>query len=210
MLKGLYVIADTQCTHAPDFLDSVETVLSAGARIIQYRDKVNDRETRTATGHELRSLTDKYRSLLIINDDIELSRTVQADGVHLGKSDCGIPEARAYLGKRKIIGASCNNEYACATRAVSEGATYIAFGSFNPSPTKPSAPLADIGLITRAKRETSVPVCAIGGITHDNVMPLLHAGVDMVAVISGIFGTPSPAQSVQNFLARLQPFCTDT
>ena len=210
MLKGLYAIADTQCIHAPVFLDRIETVLSAGVRIIQYRDKVNNRETRTDLGHELRSLTNKYRSLLIINDDVELSRTVQADGVHLGKNDCGIHEARAHLDGEAIIGASCNNEYASAIQAAADGATYIAFGSFFPSPTKPTAPLADISLITRAKREASVPVCAIGGITHDNVTPLLRAGADMIAVVSGIFGTPSPAQSVQNFLARLQPFCTDT
>ena len=206
MLKGLYVIADTQSIRARDFLDTVESVLSAGTRIIQYRDKVNDLETRTVIGHKLRSLTRKHKSLLIINDDIELTRDIDADGVHLGKEDHGISETGTFLGAEKIIGASCYNEYGNAVQAVADGAAYIAFGSFFTSPTKPSAPLADTGLITRAKQELNIPVCAIGGITQDNVTPLLHAGADMIAVISGIFSSSSPVRSVQEYLTRLQPF----
>ena len=206
MLKGLYVIADTQSIRARDFLDTVESVLSAGTRIIQYRDKVNDLETRTLIGHKLRSLTRKHKSLLIINDDIELTRDIDADGVHLGKEDHGISETGTFLGAEKIIGASCYNEYGNAVQAVADGAAYIAFGSFFTSPTKPSAPLADTGLITRAKQELNIPVCAIGGITQDNVTPLLHAGADMIAVISGIFSSSSPVRSVQEYLTRLQPF----
>ena len=206
MLKGLYVIADTQSIRARDFLDTVESVLSVGTRIIQYRDKVNDLETRTVIGHKLRSLTRKHKSLLIINDDIELTRDIDADGVHLGKEDHGISETGTFLGAEKIIGASCYNEYGNAVQAVADGAAYIAFGSFFTSPTKPSAPLADTGLITRAKQELNIPVCAIGGITQDNVTPLLHAGADMIAVISGIFSSSSPVRSVQEYLTRLQPF----
>ena len=145
MLKGLYVIADTQSIRARDFLDTVESVLSVGTRIIQYRDKVNDLETRTVIGHKLRSLTRKHKSLLIINDDIELTRDIDADGVHLGKEDHGISETGTFLGAEKIIGASCYNEYGNAVQAVADGAAYIAFGSFFTSPTKPSAPLADTG-----------------------------------------------------------------
>ncbi|MCY4642930.1 MAG: thiamine phosphate synthase [Gammaproteobacteria bacterium] len=206
MLKGLYVIADTQSIRARDFLDTVESVLSVGTRIIQYRDKVNDQETRTVIGHKLRSLTRKHKSLLIINDDIELTRDIDADGVHLGKEDHGISETGTFLGAEKIIGASCYNEYGNAVQAVADGAAYIAFGSFFTSPTKPSAPLADTGLITRAKQELNIPVCAIGGITQDNVTPLLHAGADMIAVISGIFNSSSPVRSVQEYMTRLQPF----
>ncbi len=206
MLKGLYVIADTQSIRARDFLDTVESVLSVGTRIIQYRDKVNDLETRTVIGHKLRSLTRKHKSLLIVNDDIELTRDIDADGVHLGNEDHGISETGTFLGAEKIIGASCYNEYGNAVQAVADGAAYIAFGSFFTSPTKPSAPLADTGLITRAKQELNIPVCAIGGITQDNVTPLLHAGADMIAVISGIFNSSSPVRSVQEYMTRLQPF----
>ena len=206
-LQGLYAIADAQHIHAHDFFNNVQDVLFAGVRIVQYRDKVNDPDTRTCIAHQLRRLTKRHRSLLIINDDVELTRTVDADGVHLGKMDPRVSEARTYLGADKIIGASCYNCYSNAVKAVANGVTYIAFGSFFVSPTKPSAPRADVGLITRAKQEMEVSVCAIGGITQDNVMPLLLAGTDMIAVISGIFTAPSPARSVQEYLALLQPFC---
>ncbi len=206
-LQGLYAIADVEHIRAPDFLDQVQAVLLAGVPLIQYRDKINDRDARARIAEQLRRLTQKHRSLLIINDDVELARAVDADGVHLGKEDCGIGEARARLGADKVIGASCNNDYGNAVEAVANGASYIAFGSFFASPTKPSAPRADLDLITRAKQELDVPVCAIGGITPENVMPLLDAGADMIAVISSLFATPSPARSVQEYQALLQPFC---
>lgn len=205
-LQGLYAIADVQHIRTPDFLERVQAVLVAGTPLLQYRDKVNDREVRTRIAQKLRQLTQRHQNLLIINDDVELAREVDADGVHLGKEDCGIGEARACLGADKIIGASCYNRYDNAVEAVANGASYIAFGSFFASPTKPSAPRADLDLIVRAKQELDVPVCAIGGITQENVMSLLQAGADMVAVISSLFDAPSPAQSVQDYLALLQPF----
>lgn len=205
-LHGLYAIADAQHIGAADFLARVQAVLVAGTPLIQYRDKVNDQAVRTRNAQQLRQLTQKHRSLLIINDDVELAREVDADGVHLGKEDSQVNEARAHLGPDKIIGASCYNRYDNAVEAVANGASYIAFGSFFASPTKPSAPRADLELIVRAKQELDVPVCAIGGITQENVMSLLQAGADMVAVISSLFDAPSPAQSVQDYLALLQPF----
>ncbi|MYB89691.1 MAG: thiamine phosphate synthase [Proteobacteria bacterium] len=207
MLQGLYAIADVQHIRAHDFFDRVQTVLLEGVPLIQYRDKVNDHDVRTRIAQRLRQLTRKHQSLLIINDDVELARAVDADGVHLGKEDCGIDEARARLGADRIVGASCYDDYGNAAEAVENGASYIAFGSFFASPTKPSAPRADLDLIIRAKQEMDVPVCAIGGITQANVLPLLDAGADMIAVISSLFAAPSPARSVQEYQALLQPFC---
>ena len=207
MLQGLYAIADVQHIRAADFLERVQAVLVAGTPLVQYRDKVNEREVRERIAQQLWQLTQRHRSLLIINDDVELARAVDADGVHLGKEDCGIAEARACLGPDKIIGASCYNRYDNVVEAVANGANYVAFGSFFASPTKPAAPRADLDLIVRAKQEMGVPVCAIGGITQENVMPLLQSGVDMIAVISSLFDSPSPARSAQEYLALLQPFC---
>ena len=206
MLQGLYAIADVQHTGAHDFLDSVESVLLAGVRIIQYRDKINDPAERARIARQLRLATSRHASLLLINDDVELARVVDADGVHLGKNDLEVSKARTLLGADKMIGISCYNHYENAVQAVAKGATYIAFGSFFASPSKPSAPRAELELITRAKRDLEVPVCAIGGITPDNMVPLLHAGADMIAVISGIFSAPSPGQSAQHYLALMQPF----
>ena len=84
-LQGLYAIADVQDIQTPDFLERVQAVLVAGVPLIQYRDKVNDRDVRTRTAKRLRKMTHKHRSLLIINDDVELARAVDADGVHPGQ-----------------------------------------------------------------------------------------------------------------------------
>lgn len=205
-LRGLYAIADTCSINTDNFINNVAEVLSAGVTIIQFRDKTNNHDTHYKIASELKILTAKHHALLIINDDILLAKSIDADGVHLGKDDCSITEARKFLGPNKIIGASCYNCYANAPKAVKAGANYIAFGSFFTSPTKPSAPRAPIELITRAKKELRVPVCAIGGITKENVIPLLNAGVDMIAVISAIFTSPSITQSVQEYLALLQQF----
>lgn len=205
-LRGLYAIADTCSINTDNFINNVTEVLSAGVTIIQFRDKTNNHDTNYKIASELKILTAKHHALLIINDDILLAKSIDADGVHLGKGDCSITEARKFLGPNKIIGASCYNCYANAPKAVEAGANYIAFGSFFTSPTKPSAPRAPIELITRAKKELRVPVCAIGGITKENVIPLLNAGVDMIAVISAIFTSPSITQTVQEYLALLQQF----
>ena len=205
-LRGLYAIADTHCIDSDHLINKITEVLSAGVKIIQYRDKINDQDVRYKIASELKSLTTKYQALLIINDEILLAKSIDADGVHLGKEDCALSEAREILGPNKIIGASCYNRFNNAPKAIAAGANYIAFGSFFSSPTKPSAPRASIELITRAKKQLNVPVCAIGGITKDNVMPLLNAGVDMVAVISAIFASPSPKQVVKEYLMLLQQF----
>jgi thiamine-phosphate pyrophosphorylase len=125
----------------------------------------------------------------IVNDSIELAGAVAADGVHLGKDDDRVRAARVLLGAGKLIGVSCYNQLWRARDAVAQGADYVAFGSFFPSPTKPGALMASRELL-RAAKEFSLPVVAIGGITPDNAAGLIEAGADAVAVISAVFDAP--------------------
>ena len=205
-LKGLYAIADTQCIGTDNIVNAVSEVLSAGTNIIQYRDKLNNYGTRYMIANKIKSLTAKHKALLIVNDDVLLAKSIDVDGVHLGKEDCSISEALNYLGPNKIIGASCYNNYDNACQAVKAGANYVAFGSFFSSLTKPSALRASTSLISRARKELKVPVCAIGGITKENVSLLLHTGVDMIAIVSAIFSSPSPKQAAKEYLTLLQQF----
>lgn len=202
-LKGLYVIADTACIGAEDIISKTYEVLSAGVKIIQYRDKVSTLTNRYKIAKSLRELTQDYKSLLLINDDAQLAASVDADGVHLGKDDISIEEARSTLGEDKIIGASCYASYVNAQPVINASADYIAFGSFFPSPTKPDAPRAEIELIQQAKRDYKIPVCAIGGITPQNATNVLAAGADMIAVISAVFNASSPKQAVQEYLSLM-------
>jgi len=202
-LKGLYVIADAACISENNIIAKSEEVLSAGVKIIQYRDKINNQDDRYMIAQSLRKLTNDYKSTLIINDDVQLAKSIEADGVHLGKDDASIISTRKILGDKKVIGASCYNKFENAHAAIKSSADYIAFGSFFPSPTKPDAPRAERALITKAKQQYSTPVCAIGGITPLNASELLDAGADMIAVISAVFNASSPKQAVQEYLSLM-------
>lgn len=188
-LRGLYFV--TPGKHAGR-LELVAAALRGGARIVQYRDKSDDADARQ---HEAAAILGQCRradALCLINDDVALCKTVGADGVHLGADDIAIEAARIRLGPDRIIGASCYNDLQRAHNAVAAGADYVAFGSIYPSATKPAARRADLDLLRAARRELDIPICAIGGITPDNAMPVVAAGADMIAVIQGITDSPAP------------------
>jgi len=168
--------------------NKVEAALRGGARVVQYRNKAADERLRHEQALQIARLCRGAGACFIVNDSIELARDVAADGVHLGKGD-DVGAARALLGPGKLIGVSCYNQLWRARDAVAQGADYVAFGSFFPSPTKPGAVTASRDLL-RAAKEFSLPVVAIGGITPDNAAGLIEAGADAVAVVSAVFDAP--------------------
>jgi thiamine-phosphate pyrophosphorylase len=112
-----------------------------------------------------------------------------------------LTQARRTLGAHAIIGVSCYNQLDLALSAQAEGATYVAFGRFFPSQSKPGAVGADPQLLGEAARVLRVPIVAIGGITPENGGPLIAAGADMLAVIHGIFADPDPCAAARRFRA---------
>ncbi len=188
-LHGLYAISHSQLIPDDDFTNVIEQALMGGARIIQYRDKSDDHNRRLQQARIVAQLCNRYAAISIINDDIELAINVDADGVHIGMDDIPLHQARRALGSNKLIGVSCYNRFELAQQASSEGADYIAFGSFFPSSIKPDAPRAQPDLLPRAKQELDIPVCAIGGINANNAAQLITAGSDMLAVISEVFAS---------------------
>jgi thiamine-phosphate pyrophosphorylase len=127
---------------------------------------------------------------LILNDDLRLALDIGADGAHLGREDGDLAAARAALGPGKLLGVSCYDDMGWAREAKHIGADYIALGSFFASPTKPGAVRAPLTLLTRARVEFGLPVCAIGGIKLDNAPQLIAAGADLLAVITDLFEAP--------------------
>lgn len=190
---GLYAITDGPRTN---LLDVVAQALSGGARWLQYRDKSTDTARRYAEATALRQLCRDCGAAFIVNDDIALARAVEADGVHLGKNDDDVASARAALGDRAIIGVSCYDSLQRAQAAARAGASYLAFGAFFPSPTKPLAPRAPIELL-RQSAALGLPRVAIGGVTPDNGAPLVNAGADYLAVISAVFGATDVRAAAQ-------------
>jgi thiamine-phosphate pyrophosphorylase len=187
-MKGVYVITDSALLQGR-LVASVEAALQGGAQIVQYRDKSNTPQQRLIEAQQLNILCQSYNVPLIINDDLELAAQLGV-GVHLGQQDGSITLARQRLGAKAIIGATCHNSLEFAQQAAQQGASYLAFGAFYPSSTKPLAQLAQLDTLTQAKHLFNLPVVAIGGITLDNAMPLINAGANYVAVISDIFARP--------------------
>ncbi|MDD1610110.1 MAG: thiamine phosphate synthase, partial [Methylococcaceae bacterium] len=174
----------------------VEQVILGGAVVIQYRNK--QPQNAPLLAGELVNVCHHYQIPLIINDDVELAVQVAADGVHLGKDDGSIAQARQRLGKNAIIGVSCYNSVEKALEAQEQGADYVAFGRFFPSSSKPLAAPAEIDTLYEAKRRLTIPIVAIGGILPENGLALLNAGADLLAVIGGVF-TAQPEQSARAY-----------
>jgi len=194
---GIYAItfetADTE-----KLLTQVEAALAGGVAAVQYRDKSDDVARRHEQASELAALCRQFRVPLIVNDDLRLADLCGADGVHLGRDDSSIREARIILGRDKFIGTSCYQSLELAQAAQAAGADYVAFGSFFPSPTKPAAARADLALLHQAAQVLRVPIVAIGGITLSNAPMLLDAGADSLAVLSALFDAPDIRASARD------------
>ena len=204
-LYGLYAITDTHMSDDQQLMIAVQSAIDGGARVIQYRNKTLAAADKQRQAEKLLQLCQHQGVPLVINDDVKLAKTVGADGVHLGRDDGAIESARAQLGDNIIIGVSCYNEPQRAKTAAIAGASYIAFGAFFPSSTKPNAPKATLELLKWAKQELNIPVVAIGGVTPQNGASLVDSGADMLAVIQGVFGHKdicAAAQSYTNLFSR--------
>jgi thiamine-phosphate pyrophosphorylase len=199
---GLYAITDGP---RPDLLAVVEAVLRGGCRILQYRDKTADHARREREASELAALCAGYGVPLIINDDADLAARAGAAGVHLGEDDADIASARALLGPAAIIGVSCYDSLERAQALATAGADYLAFGAFFPSPSKNTSRRARPGLLQEAAA-LGKPCVAIGGITPNNAPPLVAAGAQFLAVISGVFAQADPCSAAARYSALFPPF----
>ncbi|MGI9251773.1 MAG: thiamine phosphate synthase [Pseudohongiellaceae bacterium] len=188
-ISGICAITDDALLPEQHFLPRVEQALAAGVAMLQYRSKQSERDVRLQRARSLADLCERYKVPLIINDDTELAQQAGAQGVHLGTEDGLIDEARAQLGNDAIIGATCHADLSLALAAEQAGASYVAFGRFFPSHSKPEASAAPLTLLTEAKRRLNIPVLAIGGINAENGASVLQAGADMLAVIHAVFGS---------------------
>jgi len=177
----------------------VRQALIGGAKVVQYRDKSNEHEKRWKQAEVLVQLCKEYGAVSIINDDIELAKVVNADGVHLGEADADIAEAKAILGDKKVIGISCYDDLSLAETAQSQGASYVAFGTMFASSTKPGNKLAGVKCIEEAKKLINISIVAIGGIDISNAETVVSAGADSIAVISALFGQDDIESTAQAF-----------
>lgn len=199
LLSGLYAITDPNLM-GEDIMTKAGQAISGGINILQYRNKAASYTQQKKEAHQLASLCYEQDVLFIINDNVELALEVNADGVHIGQQDGDIDAARKQLGAGKIIGVTCNNKIENAIIAQQQGADYVAFGRFFKSSTKPTAPQADVSMLEEIRASITLPVVAIGGVTHANASELLKYDIDMLAVIESLFGQKDIGQSARRFV----------
>lgn len=201
-LRGLYAITPDALCGEPDRLAAaVAAALAGGATLVQYRDKRAAGAGRERNARALLALCRAHGARLIVNDDAALARAIGADGVHLGARDLSLPQARDLLGAEALIGISCANQLERARVAQAQGASYVAFGRFFASRTKPDAPQAPVALLREARAALEIPICAIGGVTPAHAGSLVAAGADLVAAVEGVFGAPDIAAAARAYAA---------
>ncbi len=183
----LYAVTDRSWLNGDSLVSQVEKALRGGAGFVQLREKNLACEQFLAEAVELRALCGRYQVPFVINDNVEIARLCDADGVHVGQEDMALPEARKVLGENKIIGVTCKTVEE-ALKAQADGADYIGSGAMFQSTAKPGAEPITFDTLREICAAVSIPVVAIGGITHENVLQLCDTGIAGVAVVSAIFG----------------------
>ena len=199
MKKLVYLISPNKIHN--DFYDNLKKVLSKkNVNFFQLRLKKIKKNKIIKIAKKVRKITKKYKVKLIINDNINTAKIVNADGCHLGQKDGSIIEAKKYL-KNKIIGVTCHNSKSLAKIAVQNKADYLAFGSFRKSKLKPNAKKANLNILKWAKKNTKKPIVAIGGINNSNYKKFIKSGAKYIAISSYIWDNPKlkPEIAIRKF-----------
>lgn len=197
-IDGLYAITP-DLVDTGDLLNRTQQAIIGGAKVIQYRNKRAQQSLLIEQAQLLRQLCKDYEIPLIINDHIDLAVDIDADGVHLGQHDAKIIDAKERLDHTKIIGISCYNRLDLAIRAEQEGASYVAFGAFFPSVTKPDAIPVTMSLMDQAHKSISIPVVAIGGIRLKNAKSVIEKGCAAIAVCNELFSADEIVATAAQF-----------
>ena len=197
----LYLVLDRQVCDYARLFEVLKQAAGAGVDVIQLRDKIgSSSEILEFAKHAVSYL--EGRIPFIINDWVDLAMVSGVKAVHLGQEDLPIKLARPMLGKKAIIGVSCQS-LAHARQAEKQGADYIGFGSVFPTLTKPDRQLMDLKILKETAQKIKIPVFAIGGITLENVGQLSLIGIKKIAVTRAICLADDVAKTVKQFRGYL-------
>lgn len=200
----LYAITDRSWLKPGETLtEVVETLLKAGVTCVQLREKEAEDAFILQEAQELNALCHRYGVPFLVNDRPDLAQTVGADGVHVGREDTGLTEARKQLGANAVLGGSAHTvEEALAAQAA--GADYLGCGAVFGSGTKHNVSQMSLETLTAICQAVDIPVVAIGGVNLDNLSLLAGTGIAGVAVISGLFAPEDKTAAAQGFLQQLE------
>lgn len=195
----------THETEQFSYREGAFMALEAGCKWIQLRMKDVAVETVRQLAEELKKTCEKYHALLIIDDYVEVAREVKADGVHLGKNDMPIEEARKLLGEGFIIGGTANT-FEDVKRHYEAGADYLGIGPFRFTTTKKNlSPVLGLEGYRNIKQQMIeagiiLPAVAIGGITVEDIPAILATGIEGIAMSGAILQAHDPAAEIKRIL----------
>ena len=199
----LYALTDSRLALGRSVEEQARALLSAGVKIVQYREKHAHAGVMLEECRTLRRLTAEAGACLIIDDHVDIAMLVDADGVHVGQDDLPVPEIRRLLGPDKIIGLSTHSPEQ-AKAAVAAGADYIGVGPIFATQTKEDV-CAPVGLsyLEWVVANISLPFVAIGGIKEHNIADVTRRGATCCALVSELVGAPDIAAKVRAVRAAM-------
>ncbi|OAN12263.1 thiamine phosphate synthase [Exiguobacterium undae] len=191
----VYAVTDPRLQSRPRLVEAVEATIKGGATIVQLREKEASGKEFLEAATQLKTLADRYRVPLIINDRIDIAQLVQA-GLHIGQEDIPLSEARRLL-PTATIGVSVSTVEQ-AISAEQNGADYLGVGSLFPTATKNDATFMSKETLHAIRQAVELPLVGIGGITLENVSEVGTA-VDGFAVVSALFAQPDVERATREF-----------
>lgn len=182
----LYAVTDRHWTGEKTLYQQTEEAILGGTTFLQIREKELNEADFEKEALELQALCKKYKIPFIVNDNVELAKKIDADGVHVGQEDMNACKVRELLGPNKILGVSAQTVEE-AILAEKQGADYLGVGAVFPTGTKSDAIDVPHQTLKAICKAVKIPVVAIGGITKDNLCQLKGSGIAGISVISAIF-----------------------
>ena len=202
-LHGLYLILDPHLVRRLSLVEALKEAASGGATLFQYRDKTSPGRALYLEAEQLRQAAHDVGATFIVNDRCDVALAVEADGVHLGQGDLPLSLAKAIMSPDQLIGISTHTSGQVREAAVG-GAHYVGFGPIFPTTSKADHdPIVGVEGLRQARKLTSLPMFAIGGITVATVEGLIQAGADGIAVMSAIWAAPDIATAVHGFIEKV-------
>lgn len=182
----LYAVTDRTWLKDDTLYEQVKEAIKGGVTFVQLREKKLDEESFLNEASEIQELCRKYDIPFVVNDNVEIAKKINADGVHVGQNDMEATNAREILGDNKIIGVSVQTVEQ-AVLAEKQGADYLGVGAVFPTSSKADAEDVSYETLKAICEAVNIPVVAIGGIGAGNVLKLKGSGVSGIAMISAIF-----------------------
>jgi thiamine-phosphate pyrophosphorylase len=200
-LKSLVYLISPNKIYPKFYIELNKVLASKKVCFFQLRLKNKSPSEIFKIAKKVKVITQKHKVKLIINDNSEIAKKINADGCHLGQNDESIELARKNI-KKKIVGITCHGSKKLALKAYKNKCDYIAFGSFFKSKLKPKAKKADLKILIWAKKNIKKPIVVIGGITDKNYKRLINSGANYIAISTFIWNNPllKPEIAIKKFI----------